>query len=70
MVESASGGSFFGREIVVPTGKVEHFEKEVLAKSVGELLVSCSFWEFRIIFFGESASLLHGGVHSRDRKKL
>ena len=54
----------------MPTGKVEHFEKEVLAKSVGELLVSCSFWELRSIFFGESASLLHGGVHSRDRKKL
>ena len=43
MVESASGGSFFGREIVVPTGKVEHFEKEVLAKSVGD---TASFLQF------------------------
>ena len=69
MVESEQG--YFGKErSLVPTGKVEHVEKEVLAKSVGDTASFLQFPGIQKYLFGESASLLHGGVHSRDRKKL
>jgi hypothetical protein len=69
MVESEQG--HFGKErSLVPTGKVEHVEKEVLAKSVGDTASFLQFLGIQKYLFGESASLLHGGVHSCDRKKL
>jgi hypothetical protein len=54
----------------VPTGRIEYVEKEVLAKSVGDTASFLQFLGIQKYLFGESASLLHGGVHSIDRKKL
>ena len=54
----------------MPTGRIEYVEKEVLAKSVGDTASFLQFLGIQKYLFGESASLLHGGVHSIDRKKL
>jgi hypothetical protein len=43
MVESAAEVLFFGGGLLVPTGKIEHVVKEVLAKLVG---YTASFLQF------------------------
>ncbi len=53
-------------EIVGANGQGEEVAvEEALAKLAGDI---ASFWGFRSIFRGESALLVHGGVHSRNRR--
>ena len=63
---------FWGGRSLVPTGKVEHVKKDVLAKSVsvGDTASFLQFLGIQKYLFWRKCVIIAGEVHSRERKKL